>query len=164
MGRLGRGLDHAGADGARRPDEPGALPVSRASGTRHKTRAEWARWRRVAGESAQPPGRGGAAWAMALGVEAGATPAASTRGQLGAAGSRPCRPVVARLGPAQRRHSTADYRCLILAGGRLGRLSAGVGGTASPEDMTTAASRSARCPLSLRGEPTRGHAHCSLTA
>ena len=63
--------------------------------------------------------------------------------QLGAAGSRACRHVVARLGHAQRRDSTDDSRRLILAGGRLGSLPEGVGGTASPQDITTAASRGA---------------------
>ena len=66
--------------------------------------------------------------------------AASTRGQLGAAGSPACRHVVAGLGHAQRRERTEDYRCLILEGRRLGSLPEGVGGTAAPEDMTTAAS------------------------
>ena len=164
FGWLGLGLYYAGADGALRPDDPGAIPVSLASGNRHKTLEECARCRRVAGESAQPPGRGVAAWEIALGVDAGAAPAASTRRPLGAAGLRTYRHVVARLGHAQRRDSTADYWCLMLEGGRLGSLSEGVGGTASPEDITTAASRSARCPLSLRREPTRRPAHCILTA
>src|SRR4029450_5596948 len=64
----------------------------------------------------------------------------------------------------KRRAGTDDYRCFILEGGRLGSMPEGVGGTASPEDLTTASSRGARCPLSLRGEQTRGHAHGSLTA
>jgi hypothetical protein len=75
-----------------------------------------------------------------------------------------CKHVVARLGHAQRRDGTDDYRCFILEGGRLGSMPEGVGGTASPEDLTTASSRGARCPLSLRGEQTSGHAHGSLTA
>ena len=115
-------------------------------------------------KATQPPGGGVAPWEIALCVDAGAAHAASARGQLGAAGSRACRHVVARLGHAQRRDSTDDYRCLILEGGRLGGMPEGVGGTASPEDITTAASRGARCPLSLRCEQTRGYAHCSLTA
>src|SRR4029453_18354407 len=164
FGRLGLGVYHAGAYGALRPDDHGAVPVSLASGNRDKTLEECARCRCVAGESAQPPSRGVAAWEIALCVDAGAAPAASARGQLGAAGSRACKHVVARLGHAQRRAGTDDYRCFILEGGRLGSMPEGVGGTASPEDLTTASSRGARCPLSLRGEQTRGHAHGSLTA
>src|SRR6266516_7169669 len=83
---------------------------------------------------------------------------------MGAAGSRAFRHLVARLGHAQRRDGTDDYRCLILEGGRLGGMPEGVGGTASPKDITTASSRGACCTLSLRGEQTRGYANCSLTA
>src|SRR5262249_9331686 len=162
--RLGVGLYHAGARGALRPDDHGAVPLSLASGTRHKTLEECARCRRVAGQSAQPPGRGVAPWEIALCVDAGAAHAASTRGQLGAAGSRAGRHVVAPLGHAQRRAGTEDYRCLVLEGGRLGGMLEDVDGTASPEAITTAASRSARPTLSLRCQPTRGGANCSITA
>ena len=62
-------------------------------------------------------------------------------GQLGPAGSRAYRHVVARLGHAQRRAGTDDYRCLILEGGRLGSMPEGIDGTASPEEITTASSR-----------------------
>src|SRR6516165_7672510 len=72
--------------------------------------------------------------------------------------------MVAHLGDAARGDGTEDYGCLILEGGRLGSLPEGVGGTASSEAIATAASRGACCPLSLRGEQTRGHAQCSLTA
>src|SRR5438128_12700926 len=51
------------------------------------------------------------------------------------------RHVVARLGHAQRRDGTDGYRSLILEEGRLGSMSEGVGGTASPEEITTASSR-----------------------
>src|SRR5262245_26827615 len=105
-----------------------------------------------------------AAWEIALCVDAGAAHAASTRGQLGAVGSRACRHVVARLGHAQRRAGTEDYRRLVLEGGRLGGMPEGVGGTASPEDITTAAPRGARHTLSPRCKQTRGCAHCSITA
>src|SRR6059036_1721852 len=40
----------------------------------------------------------------------------------------------------------------------------GVGGTASPEEITTAASRGDRHTLSPRCKQTRGCAHCSITA
>ena len=59
-------------------------------------------------------------------------------------------------GHAQRRDSPDDYRGLVLEGGRLGGMLEGVDGTASPEDITTAASRSARRTLSLQCKPTRG--------
>src|SRR3989442_14090120 len=101
---------------------------------------------------------------MALCVDAGAAHAASAGGQLGLAGSRACRHLVARLGHAQRRAGTDDYRRLVLEGGRLGGMPEGVGGTASPEDITTAASRGDRHTLSLRCKQTRGCAHCSITA
>src|SRR5713226_8901329 len=39
----------------------------------------------------------------------------------------------------------------------------GVGGTASPEEITTASSRGGRHTLSLRCEHTRGYANCSIT-
>ena len=45
--------------------------------------------------------------------------------------------MVARLGHAQRRDRTDDYRCLILEGRRLGSMPEGVGGTAAPQDITT---------------------------
>src|SRR5262249_30433448 len=51
---LGVGLYHAGARGALRPDDHGAVSVSLASGTRHKTLEECARCGRVAGESNSP--------------------------------------------------------------------------------------------------------------
>src|SRR5262249_37538520 len=123
---------------------------------RHKTLEECARCRRVAGESAQPPGCSVAPWEIALCVDAGAAYAASAGGQLGAAGPRACGHVVARLGHAQRGAGTDDYRCLVLEGGCLGGMLEGVDGTASPEEMTTAAFRSARHTLSLRYKPTRG--------
>ena len=47
--------------------------------------------------------------------------------------SRACGHLVARLGHAQRRDGPADYRRIILAGGRLGGMPQGVGGTAAPE-------------------------------
>ena len=47
--------------------------------------------------------------------------------------------VVARLGHAQRRDSPDDYWGLVLKEGRLGGMLEGVNGTASPEDITTAA-------------------------
>src|SRR4029434_385267 len=114
--------------------------MSLASGNRHKTLEKCTRCGRLAGESQQSSGRGMAPWEIALCVDAGAAAAASTRGQLGAAGSRAGRHVVACLGHAQRRDSTNDYRRFILEGGRLGSMPEGVGGTASPEDITTAAS------------------------
>jgi hypothetical protein len=49
-----------------------------------------------------------------------------------------------------------DYRCLVLEEGRLGGMLEGVDGTASPEEMTTAASRSGRPTLSLRCKQTSG--------
>src|SRR5215470_18381293 len=153
--RLGVGLYHAGARGALRPDDHGAVPVSLASGTRHKTLEECARCGCVAGESQQPPGGGVAPWEITLCVDAGAAYAASARGPLGATGSRACGHVVARLGHAQRRAGPEDYRCLVLEGGRLGGMRAGGEGTASPEDITTAASRRARHTVSLRCKPTR---------
>ncbi len=107
-------------------------------------------------KATQPPGGGVAPWEIALCVDAGAAYAASAGGQLGAAGSRACGHVVARLGHAQRRAGTDDYRGLVLEGGRLGGMLEGVDGTASPEEITTAASRSARRTLSLRCKPTRG--------
>src|SRR5262245_37234607 len=72
--------------------------------------------------------------------------------------------MVAHLGEAARGAGTEEYGCRIVEGGRLGSLAEGVGGTASSEAMATAASRGACCPLSLRGEQTRGHAQCRLTA
>src|SRR5215510_8427056 len=72
--------------------------------------------------------------------------------------------MVAHLGEAARGDGTEEYGCRIVEGGRLGSLPEGVGGTASSEAMATAASRGACCPLSLRGEQTRGHAQCRLTA
>src|SRR5262249_43628114 len=118
----------------------------------------------VTGESQQPPGCSVAPWEIALCVDAGAAHAASVRGQLGSTGSRACGHVVARLGHAQRRAGTEDYRRLVLAGGRLGGLFEGVDGTASPEEIATAASRSARRTVSLRCKPTRGRANGSITA
>ena len=143
FGRLGIGVYHAGAGGTLSPDDHGAVPLSLASGNRHKTLEECARCRCVAGESEQPPGQGVAPWELALCVDAGATHAAAVGGQLGPAGSRAYRHVVARLGHAQRRAGTDDYRCLLLEGGCLGSMPEGIGGTASPEAMTTAASRGA---------------------
>src|SRR5262245_23531451 len=96
-----------------------------------------------------------AAWEIALCVDAGAAHAASAGGPLGSAGSRACGHLVAHLGHAQRRAGTEDYRCLVLEGGRLGGMPEGGDGTASPKDITTAASRSARPTLSLRCQPTR---------
>ena len=93
---------------------------------------------------------------MALGVDAGAAYAASAGGPLGSAGPRAFGHVVARLGHAQRRDGTDEYGCLVLEEGRLGGMREGVDGTASPEDMTTAASRSGRPTLSLRCKQTRG--------
>ena len=92
-------------------------------------------------KATQPTGGGVAPWEIALCVDAGAAHAASAGGQLGAAGSRACGHLVARLGHAQRRAGTDDYRRLVLEGGRLGGMLEGVGGTASPEEITTAASR-----------------------
>src|SRR5215510_13751127 len=89
-------------------------------------------------------------------LDAGAAYAAAAGGPLGVAGPRAGGHVVARLGHAQRRDSPEDYRGLVLAGGCLGGLLEGVNGTASPEDLTTAASRSARRTLSLQCKPTRG--------
>src|SRR5713226_133999 len=83
---------------------------------------------------------------------------------MGAAGSRAFGHLVARLGHAQRRDGTDDYRCLVLEGGRLGDMLEGVDGTASPEEITTAASRSGRPTLSLRCKQTRGGANCRITA
>src|SRR5262245_32839353 len=117
---------------------------------------ERARCGRVAGESTQPPGGGVAPWEIALCLDAGAAYAASAGRPLGAAGPRACGHVVARLGHAQRRDSPEDYRGLVLEGGCLGGLLEGVNGTAAPEDLTTAASRSARRTLSLQCKPTRG--------
>src|SRR2546422_1426702 len=82
---------------------------------------------------------------------------------MGAAGSRAFGHLVARLGHAQRRDGTDDYRCLVLEGGRLGGMPEGVGGTASPEEITTASSRGDRHTLSLRCKQTRGYANCSIT-
>jgi hypothetical protein len=93
---------------------------------------------------------------MALCVDAGAADAAAAGGQLESAGPRAFGHVVARLGQAHRRDGTEEYRCLVLEGGRLGGMLEGVDGTASPEDMTTAASRSGRPTLSLRCKQTRG--------
>ena len=143
VGRLGVGLYHTRTRGAHSPDDHGAVPVSLASGTRHKTLEKCAGCGRVTSESDQPTGGGVASWEITLCVDAGAAHAASTRGQLGAAGSPACRHVVACLGHAQRRDRTDDYRCLILEGRRLGSLPEGVGGTAAPQDITTAASRGA---------------------
>jgi hypothetical protein len=140
---LGAGLYHAGARGAHSPDEHGVISVSLASGNRHQTLEECARCGRVTGESEQPPGGGVAAWDMALCVEAGAAHAPSVGGQLGTAGSRTSGHLVARLGHAQRRAGTEDYRRLVLEGRRLGGLPEGVGGTATPKEMTTAACRGA---------------------
>src|SRR5262249_43082534 len=139
-------------------------PMSLASGNRDKTLEERARCGRVAGESTQPPGGGVAPWEIALCLDAGAAYAASAGRPLGAAGPRACGHVVARLGHAQRRDSPEDYRGLVLEGGCLGGLLEGVNGTAAPEDLTTAASRSARRTLSLQCKPTRGCANGSITA
>jgi hypothetical protein len=164
LSRRGIGLYHAVPWSARRPDEHGVIPVSLARGNRQKTRAECARCGCLAGESQQPPRRSVAPWAIALGVDAGAAHAAAARGQLGMAASRACMHLVARLGHAQRRDRTDDDRCLVLAAGRLGRMLESVSRTASPEAMTTAASRSGRRTLSLRCKRTRGQANCSITA
>ena len=43
----------------------------------------------------------------------------------------------------------ADYRRIILAGGRLGGMPQGVGGTAAPEEITTAAFQGNRPALLL---------------
>jgi hypothetical protein len=80
------------------------------------------------------------------------------------AGSGAFGSVVARLGHAQRRESTEDDRRFVLEGGRLGGMPEGLGGTASPEEMTTAAFRGNRRTLSLRCKSTRGDAHCGITA
>ena len=109
----GVGLYHAGARDALRPDDHGSVPVSLASGNRDKTLEERARCGRVAGESAQSPGRGVAPWEIALCVDAGAAHAASVGGQLGATRSRACWHLVAPLGHAQRRAGTDDYRAMF---------------------------------------------------
>src|SRR4029453_12169498 len=158
VGRLGLGLYHAGARGALRPDDHGAVPVSLASGNRDKTLEKRARCGRVTGESAQSLGGGVAPWEIALCVDAGAAHAASVGGQLGSAGSRACGHLVAPLGHAQRRAGTDDYRYHVLAGGCLGGMLEGVAGTAAPEKMTIATSHSDRHTLSLRSlrcKPTR---------
>src|SRR4029450_13035332 len=146
-----------------RPDDHGAVPGSLARRNRDKTLEECAGCGRVTGESDQPTGGGVAAWEIALCVDAGAAHAASAGGQLGSAGSRAGGHLVAPLGHAQRRASTDDYRRLVLEGGRLGGMPEGVGGTTSPEEITTAASRSDRHTLSPRGKQTRGCAHGSIT-
>jgi hypothetical protein len=162
--RLGVGFSHARTRGALPPDDHGAVPGSLASGNRDKTLEERARGGRVAGESAPASGGGVAPWEMALCVDAGAAYAAAAGGQLGLAGSRACRHVGAPLGHAQSRAGTEDYRRLVLEGGRLGGRLEDVDGTASPEAIPTAASRSARPTLSLRCQPTRGGANGSITA
>ena len=154
-GRLGVGLDPAGARGALPPNDHGPVPVSLATGKRDKTLEKRARCGRVAGESVQPPGGGVAPWDLARCVDAGAAYAASGGRQLGAAGSRACGHVVAHLGQAPRRTGTDHDRRLVLEGGHLGGMLEGVDGTAAPEDITTAASHSARHTLSLRCKPTR---------
>ena len=70
--------------GAHSPDDHGAVPVSLASGTRHKTLEKCAGCGRVTSESDQPTGGGVASWEITLWVDDGAAHAASTRGQLGA--------------------------------------------------------------------------------
>jgi hypothetical protein len=62
-------------------------------------------------------GGGVAPWEIALCVDAGAAHAASARGQLGTAESCMGMHLVARLEHAQRRDSTDDDRCLVLAAG-----------------------------------------------
>ena len=105
----------------------------------------------------------GAAWAMALGMAAGATAAAPTRGPRASVGARTPGPVVARVGDAQRRERPHDHRSVVLAGGCRGGRPAGVGRTTAPKDRTTAASRGDRWALSLRCTPTRGWANGGLT-
>src|SRR5712692_11603915 len=63
--RLGVRLYHTVAHGALGPDDHGAVPLSLASGNRHKPLEECARCGRVAGESEQPTGGGVAPWEIA---------------------------------------------------------------------------------------------------
>src|SRR5215813_3500528 len=92
--------------------------------------------------SSAPPQRRNGRACSSLTARGGGLPV-GVRRQLGAVGSRAYRHVVASLGHAQRRAGTDDYRRLVLEGGRLGGLPEGVEGTTAPEEMTTAASRSA---------------------
>ena len=77
---LGAGADHPSACGALGPDDPGAVPLSLASGVGHKTVEKCARCGRVPSKSAQSPGRGVAPWHIALCLDAGTTDAAPAGG------------------------------------------------------------------------------------
>jgi hypothetical protein len=115
-GGRGARADHAVARGVVRPDDPGGLPLSLASGPRHKTGETGARCGRVTGESAAPARRGLAAWHAARGVEACAAQAAPAGRPVESIGSRARGHVGARLGPAQRGDRPDDHRGIVREG------------------------------------------------
>ena len=86
---------------------------------------------------------------MTLCLEACTAYAAQAGGQLGAVRAGAFGDVVARLGEAQRGDGAEDDGRIVVEGCGLGGRSEGLGGTPSPEDITTAAARGDQRALAL---------------